>query len=155
VKFYYQPVATISPDEGREQFILRPLIPILIVGRSDGALFTALVDTGADNTILPKTVAEYLNIPLQPCEGPAPVAFGGTQLGMHYGEATFHLRDGGESSHWRCRVLFHEGEDEVAVLGQEGFLEYFTAVFDGEAGTLELRPNASLPAGNVASELEE
>jgi hypothetical protein len=59
-----------------------------------------------------------------------------------------------------CEVKFYYqpaatmSPDEVAVLGQQGFLEYSTAMFDGEAGTLELRPNASLPAGSVPSKLE-
>jgi hypothetical protein len=31
------------------------------------------------------------------------------------------------------------------ILGHEGFLDFFTAVFDGEHCTLELTPNSGLP----------
>jgi hypothetical protein len=31
------------------------------------------------------------------------------------------------------------------ILGHDGFLDYFTATFDGKAGTLTLLPNDELP----------
>ena len=67
-------------------------------------------------------------------------------LGDLFGDVHLQLSDGKDSCDWRTRVLFHEAEDETVVLGHVGFLTFFTATFHGESGTLELVPNATLPA---------
>ena len=38
-----------------------------------------------------------------------------------------------------------DGHDYILILGHSGFLDYFTANFDGENGILTLTPNAELP----------
>jgi hypothetical protein len=53
-----------------------------------------------------------------------------------------------ESLTWKTTVFFHDfaaAEDETVILGHLGFLEYFTAVFDGKLATLALTPNDELP----------
>ena len=45
MKFFYSPQRTRSPETGEERFVLRPVVPILICGEQDTALFTALVDS--------------------------------------------------------------------------------------------------------------
>lgn len=151
MKFWYTPVEIRSPDTNEKSTQLRPVIPLLVHGDDEATLCSALVDTGADNTFLPQSVADALNISLTPCEGPSPVAFGGGRVETFFSDVMLQISDGEEDCAWQARVLFFDAEltgDELVVLGQQGFLEHFRATFDGEAATLELKPGESLPAVN-------
>jgi hypothetical protein len=57
--FPYQPVIVAAPD-GDFIELLRPEIEISIVGRSGTATLVGLVDTGSENTIFPKSIADDL-----------------------------------------------------------------------------------------------
>jgi hypothetical protein len=48
---------------------------------------------------------------------------------------------------WLSRVYFapDDASQETLILGHQGFLDYFTASFNGDECTLELTPNRHLP----------
>ncbi len=104
-------------------------------------------DTGADNTILPESVARDLGIPMTRATGPAARAFGGQEISLFCADVELELAraDG------RLRSLAHvyfpaAGMDkETIILGQQGFLDYFTATFMGEKRILDLEPSSYLP----------
>ncbi len=146
MKFWHSPQKTRSPDTDQERFVLRPLLPILIFGQQDAGLYTALVDTGSDSTFIPRSVADDLQIPIQPCTGPPPAAFGGGRIDTFFADVELQLSDGEDDCRWTARALFFDA-NETVILGHLGFLSHFTATFDGEAGTLDLTPNATLPNG--------
>ena len=107
-----------------------------------------LVDTGSDNTILPKSVADRLGVPLVGT-GPPATVFGGHHVQLLVGDVTLQLEAEGEVLRWTAQVHFFDfvdEEDETVILGHSGFLDYFTATFDGKQGTLNLIPNDELPA---------
>jgi len=55
----------------------------------------------------------------------------------------------GQSCQWTATAQFFDfatTEEEMIILGHTGFLEYFTATFDGKFGALTLVPNDELPA---------
>lgn len=146
--FHYQPIVSEPPDGGDYLLILRPEIPIAVIGPSQSITLLGLVDTGSDNTILPKIVAEQLNIPLQNAHGPEATVFGGNRVRLLAGEVTLQIEADGESLRWSTPIYFFDfpkHHDETAILGHAGFLDYFTAVFDGKEGTLALLPNDDLP----------
>jgi predicted aspartyl protease len=62
--FPYQPIISVAPDSEDYEIVLRPEIPVTIFGSLGTATFTGLVDTGSDNTILPRTAADRLGIPI-------------------------------------------------------------------------------------------
>ena len=109
--------------------------------------FVALVDTGADNTILPKSIARDLGIRLTAGKGPAATAFGGQEITLFYADLELELLHPDGSLRWLARVYFFEkgGDDETLILGHQGFLDFFTATFDGEKCDLDLVANAYLP----------
>ena len=149
MKFWYTPARTRSSETNEENVILRPMIPVLVYGENEAGLYSALVDTGADNTFRPRRIADDLHIPLQPCQGPSPVAFGGARVETFFADVPLQVSDGEDDITWNARVLFFDtasSQVEVVVLGHQGFLSFFTAIFDAEAGTLELSPNDALPA---------
>jgi hypothetical protein len=105
------------------------------------------VDTGADNTIFPLSVAHDLGIPVASATGPAAHAFGGQEIALSYADVELELVHADGRLRWLAHVYFLAGnmEEETIILGHQGFLDYFTATFMGEQCVLELEPNSYLP----------
>jgi hypothetical protein len=149
MKFLYAPLISASPDSGDFLLILRPEIPITVIGPAGFATFTGLVDTGSDNAILLLAVATDLGIAVQPAPGPPATVFSGSRVQLLIGEAALQLHDENETVEWKdtvCFFDFNNRADETVILGHSGFLDYFTATFDGKAGALTLIANEDLPA---------
>jgi len=148
--FPYTAIIAESPDGSDFLLLRRPEIPVTVVGAVRSAAFIGLVDTGSDQTILPKSIADYLGIALEPTTGPAARTFGGHSVRLLAGDVVFKLEADGESLIWKTPVAFFDfpaKDDETLILGHSGFLDYFTATFDGKLGVLTLNPNDDLPAG--------
>lgn len=78
-------------------------------------------------------------------------AVGGHAVQLVPGSVMLQVAQGQESYRWRVTVGFlevEEPEDEVALLGYAGFLEFFRAVFDSQLHELELIPNDRFPLAN-------
>lgn len=147
--FFYQPVVSLVPDGGDYLVILRPEIPVTVIGATGEGTYLGLVDTGSDNTILPKSVADRLGVSLASAPGPPATVFGGHHVELLVGQVMLQLEAEGEVLRWSAQLYFHDfphEEDETVILGHSGFLDYFTATFDGKQGTLHLIPNDELPA---------
>jgi hypothetical protein len=148
MKFHYSAVLSPAPDTGEEVVILRPEVPLRIHGPNGFATYLALVDTGADNTILPISIARELGITPHPAKGPSAVAFGGQAIDLSYADVELELTQDAETLRWQARVQFFgfaDAQPETLVVGHQGFLDYFTAVFDGEQAVLDLQPNQEMP----------
>lgn len=151
MKFAYRPLISLAPDGVNYLLVLRPEIPITVTGANASFAYTGLVDTGSDQTILPTSIARDLGIDLLPSTGPSASAFGGQQVQLYSGTALLRIEAEGEAVAWSESVSFFDfssGEDETVILGHAGFLDYFTATFDGKLGELTLVPNDELPAAN-------
>jgi hypothetical protein len=75
-------------------------------------------------------------------------AVGGHAVRLVPGSAALQITDGDRSYRWQAVVGFLEvgsPEDEVALLGYAGFLEFFRATFDSQSHELELTPNNRFP----------
>jgi len=147
MRFSYTGLISLAPDTGEPTAIFRPEIPITIYGPLGSREIVALVDTGADNTILPEAAARALGIPLVPARGPAARAFGGQAISLSYADVEVELVHSDAPLRWTAQVFFMSmgADDETVVLGHQGFLEYFTAMFIGDECVLDLVPNADLP----------
>ena len=138
MRFDYTAIVSSSPDTGDHVVIFRPEIRIKVHGSKGSCDFLALVDTGADNTILPESIANDLGIPLIAGKGPAATAFGGQKIVLSYADVELELVHPKATLRWLARVYFVAGsaDKETLILGHQGFLDYFTATFIGE----ECRP---------------
>ncbi len=147
MRFDYTGVISASADTGDPIVIFRPEVRIRVHGPNGSGDFLALEDTGADNTILPESVARALGIPVVPGQGPAARAFGGQEISLSYADVELELVHADGALRWFARVYFLGGgaEEETLVLGHQGFLDYFTATFIGEDYALDLEPNSHLP----------
>ena len=137
-----------SIDTGEEIVLLRPEIPLRVCGPVGHVDVLALVDTGADNSIFPLSVATELGIEPTIGTGPGATAFGGQRIALSFADLVLELAQNGNVIRWRSRVYFADfpnDSEKAVILGHEGFLDYFTATFIGEDCVLDLEPNASIP----------
>jgi hypothetical protein len=87
---------------------------------------------------------------MTPSDEPPAKAFTGEEVRLLTGEAVLELIADGERLAWRTPVSFYDSprsDKESVVLGHAGYLDYFTATFDGLNAILTLEPNAELPGG--------
>jgi hypothetical protein len=142
IQYTLEPTAAIPNGK-----IGRPRIPIRNFGRNRPLRVFGLVDTGADHVFLSAALAKRLGMVLG---DPAETAFaaGGHRSDVWPGFVELEVAQGSEAYRWRANIGFLAGDDDppIAYLGQAGFLEYFTADFDGERQTVELIPNKTLPS---------
>jgi hypothetical protein len=145
MRFDYTGIISSAPDTGDPVVIFRPEVRIRVHGPIGSGDFLALVDTGADNTILPQSIAQSLGIPLVHGRGPEARAFGGQEIALSYADVELELVHPAKSLQWPARVFFLAEGEETLILGHQGFLDYFTATFIGEECALDLQPNSYLP----------
>lgn len=149
MKFPYTLSIVPSIETGEEIVLLRPEIPLRVNGPAGHVDVLALVDTGADNSILPLSIATDLGIETIHGKGPGAIAFGGQRIALCFADVVIELSQDSSAIRWRARLYFADfpnGTEKAVVLGHEGFLDYFTATFIGEDCVLDLEPNHSIPA---------
>jgi hypothetical protein len=146
--FPYRSVIAEPPNGGDLYVLRRPEIHISVLGPSRTGVYIGLVDTGSDHTILPMSIARYLGVNVEIDSGPIASGFGGQPVQLSVGEVSLGLQTEGEQVEWPAEVCFFEfpdAEDESLLLGHTGFLDYFSAKFDGKLGLLTLAPNDEMP----------
>jgi hypothetical protein len=144
MKFTYREYVSQMTGIADFRLIMRPVISIAVSGPHAVVQCQALVDTGADETILPLSFAKALGVKFDPQLTSLASGVTGDTLTMNYGEVEFRIDDGTESVQWSTIVGFVDfgrSADDVVILGHGGCLDYFTAIFDGERAELELIPN--------------
>jgi hypothetical protein len=129
----------------------RPLIPVRLTSLSTG-LFrdfpSALLDSGADDTIFPLGAAQALGIAFLPAvAGGHSIRWGGASHAVRYGEVRLELSDGTERWTWQATVAFLLAPIRYPLLGQCGCLEYCDVTLRGAAQVVELEANPSFPGG--------
>lgn len=149
MKFSYREY--VAPLSGSSDFrlILRPVIQISVVGGDFEATCAALVDSGADETIFPLSIARAIGVSLLPELQGKFKGVSGDELVLHFGEVELNVSDENQTVRWKTIVGFADFKDEgdeLAILGHGGFLDYFTAIFDGKEAQVELIPNDLIPA---------
>jgi hypothetical protein len=146
--FPYRSVIAEAPGGADYYLLRRPEIPIAIEGPIRSGTYLGLVDTGSDHTILPMAIAQYLGVVVEPESGPPAMVFGGHRVQLAVGEVVFRLQTPDDVIKWTTEVCFFESreqDDDSLILGHSGFLDFFSATFDGKLGALSLDPNDELP----------
>jgi hypothetical protein len=126
----------------------RPEVAIEVIGPKRVETIQALVDTGSDETVFPASLANEIGAQLEYASAGRASAVGGHAVQFVPGSVTLQLTQGGRTCRWQTAVGFldaEQPEDEIALLGYAGFLEYFLATFDSEGRELELTPNNRCP----------
>lgn len=131
--------------------VYRPEVTIDVIGTRRMETIQALVDTGSDETIFPASLAQAIGVQLDHASAGQASAVGGHAVQLVPGSVVLEITQGEQNNRWRTTVGFLEAErpeDEVALLGYAGFLEFFRAAFDSQNHELELTANDRLPYAN-------
>jgi hypothetical protein len=106
-----------------------------------------LVDSGADMTVLPKAIAEFVGAAMLSSNPGFALGVGG-EIELAYGKVLLQIDFGKNTHRWRVTVGIAEETWTEAVLGHAGFLQFFDATFFGEKRALQLKRN-KLPFGSA------
>jgi hypothetical protein len=114
----------------------RPLIPVTLSAGRKSARLLALIDSGADNTIFSKQVAEMLGLDLR--RAPADSFCGTSGHEQPARHRKMAVQVGAVS--YQTLVGFTELPCEVAgILGQDGFFDQFVVTLDQRRGLIILK----------------
>jgi hypothetical protein len=134
------------PGLGASRLRYRPVIAVLLSGTATPQLRDGLLDTGADDTAFSDAVAIALGIDLSQAEQRSISLAGRPQpVVCRYAQVQLRISDGVETFEWPATVGFVMARLHYALLGQAGFLQYFSADFDGEGHVVTLTPKPSFP----------
>lgn len=123
----------------------RPVIGVTILGPAGAVPYDGLLDTGADEALFPEAIAALIGIDLSNAPRGTASGFGMGIIPVRYAEATLRIADNQEQREWRAWVSFALVVRRYALLGQAGFLQYFTATFHGDREEVELTVNGIYP----------
>ena len=132
----------------------RPELVLRLRGDRSDEYAMALVDTGADECVLPLSLADSLGVAVDPSKSIRAAGAGGQLIELLPGLVELEIADGSESYCWHAVVgfaRFESPEHESTCLGHVGALEFFTATFDGGAHRLTLVPNVTFPGQTSSS----
>ena len=130
--FPYRLARDVEPSPAAPDLpVFRPVIPVRFVGPHglDALTFT-LVDTDADETVLPSSLARTLGVALG-SKLYTLVAANNRPFVVRYGVVELQIaRPGVGAYRWRARVGFQERRPDT-VLGRAGCLDHLAVTFDG------------------------
>jgi hypothetical protein len=140
---YYEgePVRPLRP--GDPTVIHRPLVSVRAIGPKQNQVYEGLLDTGADETILPWSDLEWLGVQLLP-RVVADIEGVGGSLRVMYGFVDLEFNGPDGPIRWSHLAAF--GQRKRAIFGLNGFLEYFVARFDGVKHEVKLQYRGKAPA---------
>ncbi|MEK6261924.1 MAG: hypothetical protein AABP62_25275 [Planctomycetota bacterium] len=137
-----------SPVDGSTD-LYRPEIPLHLIGESDELFLFGLLDTGADGVVIGRGIAATIGAALDETVRWTLRGLNSRPLEAVLGRIDIEVMDGRESATWRMPVAVVTFDDpqheDIVLLGQTGFLQFFDMRFLGSQHAVELVPNASFP----------
>jgi predicted aspartyl protease len=147
MKFSYRRYRVQTASE-QIQIVYRPVVPITIHGPKASIELFGLVDTGADFTMLPWKLVDLLGVTPDHSRSADVTGFGDPTVTAVPAEVELELGRGRTIYRWSSETYF--GDQEYLLLGNEGFLKFFIATFDGGDQTLELLPSRYFTSASSA-----
>lgn len=144
MRFGYVQLPVEPTPASPEGMIHRPYIPLVVHGPRTSATVIALVDTGADETILPAYVLTEIGGKYERDQQARFRGVGGHLVTVNYSQVSLALDHADGEYRWSAKVGFLEGK-QVAILGTKGFLEHFNATFNADHLYLKLQPSKAFP----------
>ena len=133
------------PSLGGARIRYKPVLSLAVTGPSGTDCPSALVDSGADDVVLPADIAAAIGIDLTAVPQLQAQGVGGQQATLAYAPIILELSDGTETCRWRAVVAFTTAQLRVALLGIAGGLEHFRTTLDVGRKEVELEAQPSLP----------
>jgi hypothetical protein len=131
--------------DGSYTQLFRPMLHVRIIGPSAAnPPIRCRLDTGADDVMVPELEAGFLGVVLVEAKR-VPIDTLGQRTTAIYERVDLEISDGPTTWRWSARVGFHDSPPQAYVLGHNGFLEHFTATFEGLNRRVSLVPNGTFP----------
>jgi hypothetical protein len=146
LRFPYERISVDPSYADPSPYAYRPVIPITIYGLTKAYATRGLLDTGAVETILPRALVEDGRVDPAFVEGERGTLLGpqGEPFDVVYGTVDLAMRLKRKTHRWHAKVAF-SADREVVLLGDAGFLRYFTVTFNRPELYTTLRPNGRFP----------
>ena len=149
MKFPFQHYRTPpSLVDGSEE-LWRPEIPLHLIGTKSELFTYGLLDSGADGVLIGRNIADDIGISLDESRRWFVKGVSGESLDVVLGHVEVEVMDHQESACWVMPVgvvAFDDpANDDIVLLGQTGFLQYFDARLFGAMHFVELISNGTLP----------
>lgn len=96
----------LSPIRGKEGIVPEPIVPVGVFTSHGVKYFAFLVDSGADFTLLPKSLAEEIGINLRRCRTSLTLGIEGRGIKIYH--AKLQIRIGDWTSWVRCAFANHD-----------------------------------------------
>jgi hypothetical protein len=136
-----QPVFTLGGRSRRP----RPVVAITVIGPTGTYVTDGWLDTAADDTVFPETIASVIGVNLGTAALGQAEGVGLAPVTVRFAQVTLRISQGSERREWRAWVGFTSARLRRPLLGFAGFLQFFTAVFHGDREEAELTVNSLYP----------
>lgn len=135
-----------TPSQPGVTVVYRPVIPVRLIGVSAAAVFYGLLDSGADETLIPQEVANLVGAE-RVSDQTGMILSASGEMPVTYGAVTIEFGLGPERYRWRATVGIVDQPWKEALLGHIGFLRYFDVTFLGGHRESQLTRNTvALPS---------
>lgn len=125
----------LSPIKGKKGIVPEPIVPLIVRSGEGERLYDFLVDSGADTTLLPRSLANELGIDFRKC--PASITQGVEGRGTKIYHAFLRLKIGPWEDRIHCAFASHDHIPPL--LGRLDIFSRYTIVFDAERRSVIFR----------------
>jgi predicted aspartyl protease len=142
VRFPYRRYRARSSTVFHQGIVTRPELLVDVVGPAGTVSVLALVDTGSDVTLLPRSVAGRIGAVIDDNVRWPVGGFGGRVIEASPGQVELEILGDTSSIRWKATIAFvyyPAGAEESSLLGHAGFFDFFRVTFDGPARELEIQ----------------
>jgi hypothetical protein len=142
--FKYKRVPILRPAIalGGVMFRPRPIVLVTLLAPSMTAPLNGLLDSAADDTVFPDSMAVRLGLDLTNAPTGEVTGVAANPSPVRFAQLTLRLTDGIEFCEWTALVGFTSAPLRQPLLGFAGCLQFFDAAFRGAREEVELTPNA-------------
>jgi hypothetical protein len=133
VKYKYTVVSGAQTVAGK--FVKRPVVEIEISHNKQARKFLAVIDSGADNILMPSYIADVLGIDRQGCPRYSVMGISMEPIEGFIAELDFRVRN--QTEEFTAPVVFIERNIPI-LLGQEGFFDTYRIRFEKDHDLFEI-----------------
>ncbi len=136
MKYKYSVVSGQTDPQGR--YVRRPLVEVELSREAQSRKFLGLIDSGADQIIMPAVIAEIFGIDRTACPERSMMGITMESVPGFLGELTFHIEHQPES--FAAPVVFLDVDDVPVLMGRDGFFDRYRIKFEQDHDTFEITP---------------
>jgi hypothetical protein len=138
MKYRYSVVSGQTNIDGT--FTKRPVVEVTISREDHSRTFLALIDSGADQIIMPADIAEVFGIDRDQCSRRSVMGVSMEPMWGFISPLTLHIAH--QKNTFEAPVLFVDAAVPV-LLGREGFFDRYRIKFEQDHDTFEIAPTQS------------